>query len=231
MKWWNIQDSSRIKSSSKFNRVYVPFLPFSWYDALNSTLVPSRGYGLLKVVRWSRYIWLYLSTCFRGVVRIPFPLPYATNWPFSPLVSCSSPTTASIGYTDGFIPLSSTNTTSTNHIINESVRLYISSFELRSPIVALLVPTPFASHVFSPLDNYLQSVPYHLFIFLFPSIVSCTLFSSYICERLSHLAQYPPPDSDPSARSMIQIWSLAISSRDSSTGHWQDLVHIAHEQK
>ena len=100
-------------------------------------------------------------------MRIPFPLSYATNWPFSPLVSCSSPTIAFIGYTDGFISPSSTNT-STNHIINGSVRLYTFSFELRSPIVALLVPTPFASHAFHPLDGYLQSVPYHLFIFLFP---------------------------------------------------------------
>lgn len=30
------------------------------------------------------------------------------------------------------------------------------------------VPTPFSSHAFHPLDGYLQSVPYHLFIFLFP---------------------------------------------------------------
>ena len=30
------------------------------------------------------------------------------------------------------------------------------------------VPTPFASHAFHPVDGYLQSVPYHLFIFLFP---------------------------------------------------------------
>ena len=31
-----------------------------------------------------------------------------------------------------------------------------------------LVPTPFSSHAFHPIDGYLQSVPYHLFIFLFP---------------------------------------------------------------
>jgi len=31
-----------------------------------------------------------------------------------------------------------------------------------------LVPTPFASHAFHPLDGYLQGVPYHLFVFLFP---------------------------------------------------------------
>lgn len=32
----------------------------------------------------------------------------------------------------------------------------------------LAVPTPFASHAFHPIDGYLQSVPYHLFIYLFP---------------------------------------------------------------
>lgn len=31
-----------------------------------------------------------------------------------------------------------------------------------------LVPTPFASHAFHPVDGYAQSIPYHLFIFLFP---------------------------------------------------------------
>lgn len=33
---------------------------------------------------------------------------------------------------------------------------------------SISVPTPFASHAFHPVDGYLQSVPYHLFIFLFP---------------------------------------------------------------
>lgn len=41
--------------------------------------------------------------------------------------------------------------------------LFVSSADSRSP-----VPTPFASHAFHPVDGYLQSVPYHLFIFLFP---------------------------------------------------------------
>ena len=36
------------------------------------------------------------------------------------------------------------------------------------PIFLVTVPTPFASHAFHPLDGYLQSIPYHLFIFLFP---------------------------------------------------------------
>ena len=30
------------------------------------------------------------------------------------------------------------------------------------------VPTPFASHAFHPVDGFLQSVPYHIYPFLFP---------------------------------------------------------------
>ena len=50
---------------------------------------------------------------------------------------------------------------------------WISTFLYLFPLsyaykVALLVPTPFASHAFHPLDGYMQSIPYHLFIFIFP---------------------------------------------------------------
>jgi len=31
-----------------------------------------------------------------------------------------------------------------------------------------VVPTPFASHAFHPLDGFMQSIPYHVFPFLFP---------------------------------------------------------------
>jgi Delta7-sterol 5-desaturase len=31
-----------------------------------------------------------------------------------------------------------------------------------------IVPTPFASHAFAPLDGYMQSLPYHMFVYLFP---------------------------------------------------------------
>ena len=34
--------------------------------------------------------------------------------------------------------------------------------------VGAKVPTPFASLAFEPIDGYSQSVPYHLFVFLFP---------------------------------------------------------------
>jgi len=30
------------------------------------------------------------------------------------------------------------------------------------------VPTPFASHAFHPVDGFVQSLPYHLYVFLFP---------------------------------------------------------------
>jgi len=31
-----------------------------------------------------------------------------------------------------------------------------------------VVTTPFASHAFHPLDGFLQSTPYHIYVFLFP---------------------------------------------------------------
>ena len=42
------------------------------------------------------------------------------------------------------------------------------SVHLGFVLIRILVPTPFASHAFHPIDGYLQSIPYHLFIFLFP---------------------------------------------------------------
>ncbi|KAK7690609.1 hypothetical protein QCA50_005708 [Cerrena zonata] len=39
---------------------------------------------------------------------------------------------------------------------------------LHKPHHKWIIPTPFASHAFHPLDGYLQSIPYHLFIFVIP---------------------------------------------------------------
>ena len=39
---------------------------------------------------------------------------------------------------------------------------------LHKPHHKWIMPTPFASHAFHPLDGYSQSVPYHVFPFLFP---------------------------------------------------------------
>ena len=33
---------------------------------------------------------------------------------------------------------------------------------------SLSVPTPFSAYAFHPLDGFFQSLPYHVFIFLFP---------------------------------------------------------------
>lgn len=40
--------------------------------------------------------------------------------------------------------------------------------KLHKPHHKWIMPTPFASHAFHPLDGYLQSVPYHIFPFIFP---------------------------------------------------------------
>jgi lathosterol oxidase len=46
-----------------------------------------------------------------------------------------------------------------------------------------VVPTPFASHAFHPVDGYLQGLPYHLFPFLFPLqkvvYVGCFVFINF----------------------------------------------------
>jgi len=39
---------------------------------------------------------------------------------------------------------------------------------LHKPHHKWIIPTPFASHAFHPLDGYAQSLPYHIFPFLFP---------------------------------------------------------------
>lgn len=39
---------------------------------------------------------------------------------------------------------------------------------LHKPHHKWIMPTPFASHAFHPLDGYAQSIPYHVFPFLFP---------------------------------------------------------------
>ncbi|KAK4938055.1 c-5 sterol desaturase [Elasticomyces elasticus] len=39
---------------------------------------------------------------------------------------------------------------------------------LHKPHHKWIVPTPYASHAFHPLDGFAQSIPYHLFPFLFP---------------------------------------------------------------
>jgi lathosterol oxidase len=39
---------------------------------------------------------------------------------------------------------------------------------LHKPHHKWIMPTPFASHAFHPLDGYAQGIPYHIFPFIFP---------------------------------------------------------------
>ncbi|KAI5993117.1 C5-sterol desaturase [Pisolithus marmoratus] len=60
-----------------------------------------------------------------------------------------------------------------------------------------IIPTPFASHAFHPVDGYAQSVPYHLFIFLFP------------LHRYLYLGLFV----------FVNVWSILIHDSDMITGH------------
>ncbi|KAK9467892.1 hypothetical protein V1512DRAFT_122355 [Lipomyces arxii] len=59
---------------------------------------------------------------------------------------------------------------------------------LHKPHHKWIVPTPFASHAFHPVDGYLQSLPYHWFGFIFP------------LHKLSYLILF----------SFINIWTILI---------------------
>ncbi|KAG8864838.1 c-5 sterol desaturase [Tulasnella sp. 330] len=68
---------------------------------------------------------------------------------------------------------------------------------LHKPHHKWLVPTPFASHAFHPVDGYLQSVPYHLFIFIFPQ------------QRYLYLVLFV----------LVNFWSIFIHDSDMISGH------------
>lgn len=68
---------------------------------------------------------------------------------------------------------------------------------LHKPHHKWLIPTPFASHAFHPLDGYFQSIPYHLFVFLFP-----------LHQKL-YLALFV----------FVNCWSIFIHDSDMITGH------------
>ncbi|EPQ29820.1 uncharacterized protein PFL1_02493 [Pseudozyma flocculosa PF-1] len=61
------------------------------------------------------------------------------------------------------------------HRLEHHPRLYK---HIHKPHHKWLVPTPFASHAFHPLDGYAQSLPYHIFPFIFPlhRMISIGLF-------------------------------------------------------
>ncbi|PWY98356.1 putative sterol delta 5,6-desaturase [Testicularia cyperi] len=61
------------------------------------------------------------------------------------------------------------------HRLEHHPRLYK---HVHKPHHKWLVPTPFASHAFHPIDGYAQSLPYHIFPFIFPlhRVISIGLF-------------------------------------------------------
>ncbi|KAG5727713.1 hypothetical protein E4T56_gene17159 [Termitomyces sp. T112] len=68
---------------------------------------------------------------------------------------------------------------------------------LHKPHHKWIIPTPFASHAFHPVDGYLQSVPYHLFVFLFP------------LHRMLYLVLFV----------LVNFWTIFIHDSDMITGH------------
>ncbi|KAG8141549.1 hypothetical protein E2320_007160 [Naja naja] len=59
------------------------------------------------------------------------------------------------------------------------------------------ITTPFASHAFHPLDGFLQSVPYHVYPFLFP------------LHKVTYLGLYV----------FVNIWSISIHDGDCRVPH------------
>ncbi|KAJ7068418.1 fatty acid hydroxylase [Mycena amicta] len=68
---------------------------------------------------------------------------------------------------------------------------------LHKPHHKWIIPTPWASHAFHPIDGYLQSVPYHLFVFVFP------------LHRILYLGLFV----------FVNFWSIFIHDSDMITGH------------
>ncbi|TFK75100.1 fatty acid hydroxylase [Pluteus cervinus] len=68
---------------------------------------------------------------------------------------------------------------------------------LHKPHHKWVVPTPFSSHAFHPVDGWLQSIPYHIFILVFP------------LHRVLYLVLFV----------LINFWTIFIHDSDMITGH------------
>ncbi|KAF7307933.1 Fatty acid hydroxylase [Mycena kentingensis (nom. inval.)] len=68
---------------------------------------------------------------------------------------------------------------------------------LHKPHHKWIIPTPWASHAFHPLDGYLQGVPYHLFVFILP------------LHRVLYLALFV----------FVNVWTIFIHDSDMIVGH------------
>ncbi|KAJ0158487.1 Lathosterol oxidase [Colletotrichum tanaceti] len=60
------------------------------------------------------------------------------------------------------------------------------------------VPTPWAALAFHPLDGFVQSLPYHIFVFICP------------VQKYLYLCLFV----------LVQIWTILIHDGDMISGHW-----------
>ncbi|KAE9400006.1 fatty acid hydroxylase [Gymnopus androsaceus JB14] len=70
-------------------------------------------------------------------------------------------------------------------------------YKLHKPHHKWIIPTPFASHAFHPVDGYLQGLAYHLFVFIFPM------------HRILYLGLFVA----------VNFWTIFIHDSDMITGH------------
>ena len=68
---------------------------------------------------------------------------------------------------------------------------------LHKPHHKWIMPTPFASHAFNPFDGFAQSIPYHVFPFIFP------------LQKLAYVALFM----------FINIWTILIHDGEFVTSH------------
>ncbi|KAJ9136592.1 Lathosterol oxidase [Pleurostoma richardsiae] len=61
-----------------------------------------------------------------------------------------------------------------------------------------IVPTPWAALAFHPLDGYVQSLPYHVFVFICP------------VQKYLYMVLFV----------LVQVWTIFIHDGDMITGHW-----------
>jgi len=67
-----------------------------------------------------------------------------------------------------------------------------------------LIPTPYASHAFHFFDGYMQSVPYHIYAFVFP------------LHRLAYLVLFV----------LVNCWSIFVSYFHSSPLQFETLANV-----
>lgn len=79
--------------------------------------------------------------------------------------------------------------------VDQCVEFLSSSVSGPDLIALTAVPTPWASHAFNPMDGYLQSLPYHIYAFMFPM------------HKLTFLILF----------GVINLWTIAI--------HDSDMIH------